>query len=101
MSDDDADRVERLAEVDAWLADLEPGCDGFYIQTALVRSLRDEMERLRTENAALREVVAGVAALKDEWYGRTVEDVMIGGWAFPTEDVTPLVEQARALLAGD
>ena len=40
------ERAARLAEVDAWLADLEPGCDGWYIQTRLVRWLRDEVERL-------------------------------------------------------
>ena len=46
MSDGDTERAERLAEVDAWLADLEPGCDGWYIETRLVRWLRDEVERL-------------------------------------------------------
>ena len=46
MTDDDTERAARLAEVDAWLADLEPGCDGWYIETRLVRWLRDEVERL-------------------------------------------------------
>ena len=47
LPDDDAtNRAERLAEVDEWLADLEPGCDGWYIETSLVRWLRDEVERL-------------------------------------------------------
>lgn len=45
MPNDDDDRAARLAEVDAWLADLEPGCDGWYIETRLVRWLRDEVER--------------------------------------------------------
>ena len=47
MTDDDTERAARLAEVDAWLADLEPGCDGWYIETRLVRWLRDEVEHLR------------------------------------------------------
>ena len=48
MTDDehDTERAARLAEVDAWLADLEPGCDGWYIPTRLVRWLRDEVDRL-------------------------------------------------------
>ena len=47
MTDDDTERAERLADVDAWLTDLEPGCDGWYIPTRLVRWLRDEVERYR------------------------------------------------------
>lgn len=39
------DRADRLAEIDEWLTDLEPGCDGWYIPVALVRWLRDEVER--------------------------------------------------------
>lgn len=38
---------EELAAVDAWLDELEPGCDGWYIDVTLVRALRDEVERLR------------------------------------------------------
>lgn len=45
MSPDD-ERAARLAEVDEWLADLEPGCDGWYISVALVRWLRDEIDEL-------------------------------------------------------
>lgn len=42
LTDDD------LAEIDEWLDDLEPGCDGWYIETRLVRALRDEVDRLRS-----------------------------------------------------
>lgn len=62
---------------------------------------RTDIPALLAERAALLEIVRAVAALKDEFYGKTIDGVKIGGWAFATEDVTPLVEQARALLTGD
>ena len=75
MSDEhDADRAARLAEVDEWLADLEPGCDGWYIETSLVRWLRDEVERLQV-------IVAQLAAEIPDY-----------------QTSVALYEQARALL---
>lgn len=53
---------EELAAVDAWLDELEPGCDGWYIDVTLVRALRDELERLRTREAELLEVVDTIAS---------------------------------------
>ena len=38
---------DELAAVDAWLDELETGCDGWYIEVRLVRALRDEVARLR------------------------------------------------------
>lgn len=53
---------EELAAVDAWLDELEPGCDGWYIDVTLVRALRDEVERLRKCEAELLEVVDTIAS---------------------------------------
>lgn len=81
---------EELAAVDAWLDELEPGCDGWYIEVTLVRALRDEVERAR-------EIVRAVAALHGDkdWVGNDE----YGGWGWLTERIEPLVNQARALLS--
>lgn len=39
--------ADDLSAIDEWLENLEPGCDGFYIEVRLVRALRDEVTRLR------------------------------------------------------
>ena len=49
----DLDRADRLAEIDEWLTDLEPGCDGWYIPTRLVRWLRDTLTASEREGLAL------------------------------------------------
>ena len=68
----DTDRAARLAEVDAWLADLEPGCDGWYIETRLVRWLRDEVERYHEREATLVEIMRAVAVVSP--FTRNSED---------------------------
>ena len=95
----DTERAERLAEVDAWLADLEPGCDGWYIETRLVRWLRDEVERHR-------EIARAVAIFDDDdssdgvykchWCSAMYDGV--GGMPAPHAADCP-VTKARALFA--
>lgn len=76
---------EELATVDAWLNELEPGCDGWYIDVALVRALRDEVERLR-------EIVRAVAE---------AHSIAIGSQAALVSrkhNLESLRQQARAVL---
>ena len=101
MSDDehDTERAERLAEVDAWLADLEPGCDGWYIQTRLVRWLRDEMERLREIAQA---VVDAIPPLSRDMADDEFCDYCGAPWEGIEETahtVECLITKSRALLA--
>lgn len=49
---------DALAAVDAWLDDLETGCDGWYIEVRLVRALRDEVARLQKREAELLDEIA-------------------------------------------
>lgn len=124
----DLDRDERLAEIDEWLADLEPGCDGWYISVALVRWLRDEVERQtraawknsipeesdaaasarRVREAALMEIAQAVARFDDDdasdgsykchWCAAMYDGA--GGVPEPHAVDCPVVK-ARALLTSE
>jgi hypothetical protein len=88
-----------LAALDEWLSDLEPGCDGFYIETRLVRALRDAYG----EALAIAGELAQLAILRDDSYP-PVPRVYLrdGGSGFHSPagvDVEALLQRARRLVA--
>lgn len=53
-----------------------------------------EIDQLTAENAAMRQIITGLAALEPKWmsFGREC--------GVPEEQIDPLIEQARAILSG-